>query len=370
MVARPMGRVVELMFGPQHPGVIGNIGFKLWLDGERVLDVETVPGFLHRGFEKMMENRTWEMNIVLSYRFCVEDPDNLEVAYAEAVDNLFNIDPPMKAKYMRTVMAEFSRIASHLFWLNFMIGGVGLRTLGYWGIAAREEILKWFDYVTGHRIYHNYSVPGGIRIDVPQDIHEKTFKVLKFVEERVKEIEEALLTNPIFEARTRGIGVLPASKAIELGVTGPVLRASGIPYDLRKVLKYEAYGEVHFEIPTGSRGDSYDRVVVRLREIEQSIEIIRQAIEKVKPGDPYRVQLPLVAPPGIGLARVESARGEYMIYIESHGGRKPYRVRLRPATIPLLTTVLKYIVKSEEVTLADFPVILKSLDPCAPELDR
>ena len=131
MVGEQTAKQVELFFGPQHPGVPGNVGFKLWLDGERVVDVELIPGFLFRGFEKMMENRTWEMNIVMCYRFCVEDPDNLEVAYAEAVDRIFKVEVPEKAKYIRMIMAEFSRIASHLFWANFMSGGVGLRTAGY-----------------------------------------------------------------------------------------------------------------------------------------------------------------------------------------------------------------------------------------------
>ncbi len=389
MAGEQTTKQVELFFGPQHPGVPGNVGFKLWLEGERIVDVELIPGFLFRGFEKMMENRTWEMNIVMCYRFCVEDPDNLEVAYAEAVDRIFKVEVPEKAKYVRMIMAEFSRIASHLFWANFMSGGVGLRTTGYWAIAAREEILKWFAGVTGHRIYHSFSVPGGIRWDVPRDFRDKTLDLANKVEDIVKDIEEALLRNPVFKARTKNVGVLKAEDAIRLGVTGPSLRAGGMPYDIRKAVPYENYDKVKFNVPVGENGDSYERSVIRFKEIHESLNIIRQSVEEVKPGAPFRVKLPLTAPAGVGISRVESARGEYMIHVISmgvmkaeqvgdkyvvhftgQGGRKPYRVRLRSVSLPLLTTVLKHIVRNEEVTIADFPVIVKSLDPCPPDIDR
>lgn len=370
MAGKVKEKYLELYFGPQHPGVPGNVAFKLWLDGERVIDVELVPGFLLRGFEKMMENRTWEMNIVIGYRFCVEDPDSLELAYAEAVDMIHKANVPEKAKYVRMIQAEFARIASHMFWVNFMAGGVGLRTPGFWAIAAREEILKWFAWVTGHRIYHSFSIPGGIRWNVPKGFKDRTVDVTYKVEDIVKDIEAALLRNSIFKARTKGIGVLRAEDAIKLGITGPSLRASGVPYDIRKVVPYENYGKVKFNIPTASNGDAYDRAVVRFKEIYESLNIIRQAVQEVREEDPYRVKLPLAAPKGIGIARVEAARGEYMIHVVSHGGRKPYRVRLRSVSLPLMTTALKHIVKNEEITIADFPIVVKSLDPCPPDIDR
>ncbi len=363
------GKVI-VYFGPQHPGAPGNIGFKLVLEGERVIDAEVIPGFLHRGFEKMMENRTWEMNIVLSYRFCVEDPDHLEIAYAEAVEKIYRVEPPEKAKYFRMIQAEFSRIASHLFWIHFIGGSTGLRTPAYWAVSAREEILKWFAWITGHRVYHSFSVPGGIRWDLPREFRDKTLELTYRVEDLVKDVEKGLIHNRIFKARTRGIGVLKTNDALKLGVTGPVLRATGYQYDIRKAVPYENYDRVKFSIPTGSYGDSYDRCIVRFREIYESLKIIRQALEEIRKGDQYRVKVPIVAPPGTGIARVEAARGEYMIHIVSKGGRKPYRVRLRSPSMPLLTTIIKHIVANEEVTIADFPVIIASLDPCSPDLDR
>jgi NADH-quinone oxidoreductase subunit D len=168
----------------------------------------------------------------------------------------------------------------------------------------------------------------------------------------------------------RGLGKLSGEEALSLGVTGPVLRASGVKYDLRVNAPYLNYDKVRFEVPVGSAGDAYERSVVRFKEIQQSLSIIRQSVEELRPGEPLRVKLGLSAPAGEGVARVESARGEYMIHIISQGGRRPYRVRLRSMSMPLLTTVVDYLISKEEVTIADFPVILASLDPCPPDLDR
>ena len=366
-------RTVEIFLGPQHPGAPGNVAFKLTLDGERVVDAEVVPGYLHRGFEKLMEYRWWEVNVVMAPRFCVEDPDNFELAYVLAVENLYGIEVPEKAKYVRTIIAEMSRIQSHLFWLLFMGAAVGARYIPSWAMAAREEILKWYDYITGHRIYHHYLVPGGIRWNIPRDFRERTLKVLKFVNKIVDDIKKALYENKIFIARTRGIGILKPQDAIRLSATGPVLRGSGVRYDVRKVDPYEAYDEVEFNIPVGEYGDTYDRCLVRLKEIYESMNIIRQLLDKVEKlidDKHYRYKIPLVAPPGEGIGRVESARGEYIVHITSTGGQTPYRIRLRTPSMPHLTTVIKHIVKNEEVTIADFPIIVKSLDPCAPDLDR
>ncbi len=364
------GKLVQVYFGPQHPGAPGNIGYKLWLDGERIVRAEVIPGFLHRGFEKMIENRTWEMSITLSYRFCVEDPDPLEIAYALAVEDLFGAEIPENAKYIRMIQAEFSRIASHMFWIHFIGGSTGLRTPAYWAVTAREEILKWFGWYAGHRVYHNISVPGGVRYTLPEGFIERTLKVLDFVEKTVKDVEKALMRNSIFKARTIGMGKLSTKEALELGVTGPVLRATGMPYDIRKARPYLNYDKVDFEVPTGSAGDSYDRCRVRFQEIYQSIRIIRESLSKLDPSEPFRIKLPIVAPAGEGIARVETARGEYLVHVVSTRGRQPYRVRLRSTSMPLLTTVVNYIIENEEITIADFPVLLASLDPCAPDLDR
>ena len=370
-----------IFLGPQHPGAPGNVAFKVWLKGEKVVKAELVPGFLHRGFEKMMENRWWEVNVVLSPRYCVEDPDNFELAYVLAVEDLFGVEAPEKAKVVRTIVAEMSRIQSHLFWLMHMGGATGARYIPAWAMAAREEILKWYDYVTGHRIYHHYMTPGGIRWNVPKDFKEVTLRTLNKVMPIVKDIEDAFVNNRILRARTEGVGVVKGYVAVQLNATGPTLRAAGIKYDVRKVDPYEAYGDVDFEVPTGTEGDSHDRIVVRIKEIYQSKHIIEQLVERVRPDDlEYRVKMPLLPPPslpwpavarhGEGMSRVEAARGEAMVHVVGIKDRKPYRVKLITPSMPLLTTVMDYIIEHEDVTIADLPIIVMSLDPCAPDIDR
>ncbi|ABN69754.1 Membrane bound protein complex subunit mbxL [Staphylothermus marinus F1] len=371
-------KVLTVFLGPQHPGAPGNVGFKLLLDGERVLDIDLIPGFLHRGFEKMMEYRRWDMDLVMSARICVEDPDHIELTYTHAMEQIFGIEPPEKAKYVRVIVAEFSRLASHLLWMMYFAGPIAARYATSWAIAAREEILKWFDYVSGHRIYHHYIFPGGVRWDIPSDFKEKTLKVLKVIKPLIDDIRDGFFYHPIFEKRARDMGRLKPGDAIRLGATGPTLRGSGVKFDLRKVLKYDAYGEIDFEIPSGEYGDSYDRALVRLREMYISMEIIRQAVEKMPTEGPYRYRLPATIPAGEGIGRVESARGEFLAHILQRppGARRyskplsPYRIKFRGPTMAHLTTVLKHIVHNEEITIADLPVLIGSFDPCPPDIDR
>jgi len=369
-------RKLQVFLGPQHPGAPGNVAFLLTLDGERILDVDLIPGFLHRGFEKMMEYRRWDMDLVMSARICVEDPDHVELSYTHAMDQIFGVDPPERAKYARTIVAEFSRLASHLLWMMHFAGPVAARYATSWAIAAREEVLKWFDYVAGHRIYHHYIYPGGVRWNLPKDLKERTLQVLDRVEGLVRDMERGFFLHPVFQRRARDVGRLKASDAVRLGATGPVLRGSGVAHDIRKALKYDAYGMVDFEIPKGEYGDAYDRAMVRLREMYVSIGIIRQAVQQIPEEGPYRWRLPMALPPGEGVGRVESARGEFMTHIvsttEKPGGRplEPYRIKFRGPTMAHLTTVLKHIVHNEEITVADFPVVVGSLDPCPPDIDR
>ncbi len=370
------GKSITVFLGPQHPGAPGNVAFKLLVDGERVLDIELIPGFLHRGFEKMMEYRRWDMDLVMSPRICVEDPDHVELTFTHALEQIYGIEPPEKAKYLRVIIAEFSRLASHLLWLMHFAGPIAARYAVSWAIAAREEVLKWFDYITGHRIYHHYIFPGGVRWDIPKDFREYTLKVVKRIKPLIKDIEKGFFKHPVFIKRARDLGRLKASDAIRLGATGPTLRGSGVAYDLRKALKYDAYGEIDFEIPKGEYGDSYDRAMVRLREMYISLEIIEQAVKKMPLEGPYRWRLPISIPQGEGIGRVESARGEFIAHIVSAPKNpmgkplSPYRIKFRGPTMAHLTTVLKHIVVHEEITVADLPVLIGSFDPCPPDIDR
>ena len=369
-------KTTTVFLGPQHPGAPGNVAFKVLLDGERVLDIDLIPGFLHRGFEKMMEYRRWDMDLVMSARICVEDPDHVEYTYTLAVEQVMGIEPPEKTKYVRVIIAEFSRLASHLLWMMHFAGPIAARYAVGWAIAAREEILKWFDYITGHRVYHHYIFPGGVRWDIPKDFKEKTLKVLKTIRPLIKDIDEGFFHHPVFEKRARDLGRLKPREAIELGATGPTLRGSGVKHDIRRKLGYDAYKDIEFEIPAGEYGDSYDRALVRLREMYISMEIIEQALNKMPYEGPYRWRIPPVTlPTGEGIGRVESARGEFLCHIVNYDPKRnrtqtPYRIKFRGPTWPHLTTVLKHIVANEEITIADLPVLIGSFDPCAPDIDR
>jgi NADH-quinone oxidoreductase subunit D len=368
--------ITTVYFGPQHPGAPGNVAFKVLLDGERVLDVDLIPGYLHRGFEKMMEYRRWDMDVVMSARICVEDPDHVELAYTHAMEQIFGFEPPEKANYVRVIVAEFARMANHLLWMMHFAGPIGARYALSWAITAREEILKWFDYITGARVYHHYIFPGGIRWNIPSDFKEKTLKVIKLIRPLIKDIEEGFFKHPVFIRRARDMGRLKPSDAIELGATGPVLRGSGVPHDMRKLLGYDAYKYLDFEVPRGEYGDSYDRAWVRLQELYLVMDLIQQALEKMPYEGPYRWRVPPVTiPVGEGIGRVESARGEFVAHIINYSPRgprtqSPYRIKFRGPTLAHLTTVLKHIVSNEEITIADLPVLLGSFDPCAPDIDR
>ncbi len=371
-----MRRHITVFLGPQHPGAPGNVAFRILVDGERVLDIDLVPGFLHRGFEKMMEYRRWDMDLVMSARICVEDPDHVELSFTHAIEQIYGVEPSEKAKYIRVVIAEFSRLASHLLWMMHFAGPIAARYAISWAIAAREEILKWFDYITGHRVYHHYIYPGGVRWNIPSDFRERTLKVLKHIEPLIRDIDKAFFHHPIFQARARGVARLKASDAVRLGATGPNLRGSGVKYDLRKALRYDAYGEIDFEIPVGDYGDAYDRALVRLREMYISMDIIRQAVEKMPMDGPYRWRLTPSIPQGEGIGRVESARGEFIAHVVSAAPSPkakplvPYRIKFRGPTFPTLTTILKHIVANEEITVADLPILIGGLDPCPPDIDR
>ncbi len=370
------GRTVTVFLGPQHPGAPGNVGFKLIVDGERVLDIELIPGFLHRGFEKMMEYRRWDMDLVMCARICVEDPDHVELALTHAIEQVYDVEPPEKARYIRVIVAEFSRLASHLLWMMHFAGPVAARYATSWAIAAREEVLKWFDYMTGHRVYHHYIFPGGVRWNIPSDFREKTLKTLKHIEPLIRDLDKGFFHHPIFAKRARDVARLKASDAIRLGATGPNLRGSGVAYDLRKALKYDAYGDIDFEIPRGEYGDAYDRALVRLKEMYISMDIIKQALEKMPKDGPYRWKLPPTIPCGEGIGRVESARGEFIAHVVNRRPNPisktltPYRIKFRGPTMAHLTTILKHIVVTQEITIADLPILIGSLDPCPPDIDR
>ncbi len=366
----PKGTEYDFYFGPAHPGS-GNFGVKLKIDGEKVVSAKADPGYLHRGFEKLMEYRTPIQNAVLSDRLCILEPLNWNLLHAEAVDELMGIDVPERAKYIRVIMAELSRIQSHIIWYGVFSKGTGFDTGFKMAFGYRDYILDLFEMITGGRVYPaGYICPGGVRRDFPNDAKEKILKVLNKMDELVK-LEE--LENPAMNARAKDVGVLKVKDAIRLGATGPVLRASGMKTDVRKDESYEIYDRLDFEVPIRKDGDAYARYWIGIDEIKQSIKIVKQALEDLPDGEVIepslkKPKLSIKIPEGEVYVRNEIARGEAAIHMVSNGDSTPYRIKVRGPDFLHMIPVLEYLLKGAQI--ADVPAIYWSLNICPADMDR
>ncbi len=358
----------ELLFGPAHPGS-GNFGVKLMIKGEEIISARADPGYLHRGFEKLMEYRTPMQNAVLSDRLCVLESLNWNLIHAEAVDQLMGSEIPRRARYIRVIMAELSRIQSHIIWYGAMSMGLGFDTGFKVAFGYRDYILDLFELITGGRVYPaGYICPGGVRRDLPNGAEEKINKVLDQMEQMLYEFEG--YDNVTISARTRGVGALELDDAIRLGATGPVLRASGLKADVRRDDPYEVYDEFDFEIPVCPEGDAHARCIIRKREIEESIKIVRQALDRL-PNENLKPMKPKIKgkiPEGEVYVRNEIARGEAGIYMKSTGEEKPYRCKIRGPDLLHMIPVLEHLLVGSEI--ADIPAIYWSLNICPADMDR
>ncbi len=360
----------DMYFGPCHPGS-ANFGIKLKLKGEKIISALSDPGYLHRGFEKLMEYRLPLQNAMLSDRICVLESLAWELIHAEAIEELMDLEIPERAKFIRVIMAELSRIQSHMIWWGVFSAGTGFDTGFKIAFGYRDYILDLFAEITGGRVYPaGYICPGGVRRNFPEGIEEKIEKVLDKSEELAKYME---VENPTFKARTKGIGILKLDDAISLGATGPVLRASGLKTDLRKDDPYEVYQKFNFEVPVREEGDIYARFLIGLAEVKESIKIVRQAIETLPEGE---FILPKYKKPKINMkinegevyVHNEIARGEGGMHVISDGGIKPYRVKVRGPSFSHMIPVLEYILRGADI--ADIPAIYWSLNVCPADLDR
>jgi NADH-quinone oxidoreductase subunit D len=360
----------DLYFGPAHPGS-GNFGVKLRMAGEAVTSARADPGYLHRGFEKLMEYRLPIQNSVLSDRICVLEALNWNLIHAEAVEELMGIEPPERAKYIRVIMAELSRIQSHIIWFGAFCIGSGFETGFKLAFGYRDYVLDLFEMITGGRVYPaGYICPGGVRRDFPEGATQKIAQVLDQIGRMVR-IEE--IENPALVARAKGAGVLNLEDAIRLGATGPVLRASGLKTDVRKDDPYEVYDRFDFEVPTRGEGDAYARYLVGVEEMKQSVRITKQALQRLPEGEVIapefkRIKLTTKIPEGDVYVRNEVARGEAGMYMVSNGSEKPYRVKIRGPSFLHMIPVLEHVLTGAEI--ADVPVIYWSLNVCPADLDR
>lgn len=357
---------LDVSVGPQHPGS-GHCRILMRVDGDRIVSVDPDIGYVHRGCEKIAENRNYVSNIPHLERPNISDAIHLNWGYTLAVEELQGVVVPPRGRYIATIAAEMNRIMSHLYGFAIMQGVfAGHTTIFMWAFGDRDLFIELAEWLTGARLTYSFLPPGGPRRDLPYGFEDRLIKLLDYFEKRLPEYERIYFHNPLMIARCKGVGVLTREDAMRLGVCGPVLRASGVKYDVRKVEPYGAYDELDFEIPTFEEGDSYSRILVRYEEIKQSIRIIRQAIEKMPKG-PIARKAPLVAPEGEATGRVESSRGEIAYMVMGDNSDKPYRVKIMNGSFRNLIA-LPYLVR--DVHVADLPIIYGSLDYWPVEADR
>jgi NADH-quinone oxidoreductase subunit D len=360
---------ITINLGPQHPSTHGVFRLRVTFDGEVVIDLEPVFGYLHRGTEKLAEERTYTQIVTLTDRLDYTSSMTNNLAYVRAVEKLAGIPVPERGMYLRVISSELQRIASHLISTGFFLQELGsFTTLLMYCFRERERVLDLFEMLCGARITVSYMRPGGVTQDAPEEFWLALDIFIREMPGYIDELEGLITGNEIVLARTRDVGVLPAELAVNASITGPVLRGSGVRWDLRKADPHEVYDRVKFDIPIGSSGDSFDRYLVRILEMRQSVKIVEQCIEQ-KPEGPVKTEGPFFVRPPVGdaYAAVEGPRGELGFYLVSDGGVSPYRCKIRsPSYINL--TVLKDMVVGWK--MADLIIIFGSIDVNMGEVDR
>ena len=372
---------MTLNLGPQHPSTHGVLRLIAKVDGERVRDVEPVIGYMHRGYEKISEVRTYAQITALVNRIDWVSGFANEVPFILGVERLAGIEAPPRAQYIRMILTELARISSHLVFISSYPLELGATTPLMHALREREYILELIEEVTGGRFHPNFNRVGGIKpnygggsttkkqsMDLPSGFFQRTDEAMDRMDKIADDIDQLVTGNELIKMRTVDVGIIPAAKALEYGLTGPNLRASGVAYDLRKVENYLPYDDIDFDVAVREGGDCYDRYMVRLDEIRQSAKIVRQAIEKI-PSGPLQAKVPRVfkAPKGQVYSRAENPKGEFGYFIVSEGGKMPYRLKIRSTSFSNLT-ILPWVLKDQ--LIPDLVAIMGSLDFVLGDVDR
>jgi NADH-quinone oxidoreductase subunit D len=387
-------KTMVLNMGPQHPSTHGVLRVILELDGETVVKAEPVIGYLHTGIEKSCEAKTYSQAITLTDRIDYLAPLSNNLGYCLAVEKLIGIEVPKRAQYIRVLLTELTRIASHLVWVGTHAIDLGAMSVFLYTFREREEIMKIFEYVSGQRMMTSYFRIGGLALEPAPGWLEKVRRVIDSLPGHIDEYEDLLTNNRIWLGRTKGIGILSAQDAMAMGVSGPMLRASGVAYDVRKAFPYSSYDEFAFNVPTQTASDSYARYQVRLAEIRESLKIVKQAMEKIPAEGPFRATMPgiippsreemktsiegliyhfkiftegFAPPPGEVYQVIESPRGELGVFVASDGSPKPYRVKFRAPSFVNLQCLPKLVVGR---LIADVVTCIGTTDIVLGEVDR
>ena len=360
---------ITINLGPQHPSTHGVFRLRVTFDGEEIIDAETVFGYLHRGTEKLAESRNYVQIVTLTDRMDYLASMSNNLAYVRTVEKLADIEVPERAQYIRVISAELQRIASHLMATGFLLNDLGaLATPLVYCFRERERILDLFEMLCGARITLSYMRPGGVLQDAPEDFWPSLDSLIGDLPHYFDELESLITSNEIVLARTKNVGLLTDEQAIDSSMSGPNLRASGVKWDLRKADPYEIYDRVKFDVPIGAIGDTYDRYLVRILEMRESVKIVEQCLEQIESG-PIRADTPFFIRPAAGeaYAAVEGPKGELGFYMVSDGGVAPYRCKVRaPSFINL--TPLRDMLKGWK--MGDLIIIFGSIDVVLGEVDR
>ena len=366
-----VGEPIEMLLnmGPQHPSTHGVFRMVLWVDGEKIVKAEPHIGYLHRGSEKLCEGEQYHQVITLFDRMDYIGNFNNELVYCMAVEQLMGLEVPERAEYVRVILCELNRIASHLLYVGTIGLDAGAMTPTMFAFRGRERIQSLFEAVSGARMMHNYFRIGGIKEELPENFNQMIRELLPVLRVDVEESDKILTFNEIFLSRLKDVAPISADDAIDFGWTGPCLRGCGVEYDVRKAQPYSVYERFDFEVPVGLDGDCWDRHWVRIQEMYESLSIIQQALDQM-PDGPVTSPLGrrLIRPPeGEVYVRSENPRGEIGVHLVSDGTDRPYRLKVRPPSFCNLSALQQLL---KETWLADSVVILGSLDIVLGEVDR
>ena len=360
------GSIIKIPFGPQHPALKEPVNFLFEVDGETVVNVKPRIGYNHRGIEKAFELRTYTRNIYLAERICGICSDAHTTCYTQAIEELLGVEAPLRARYVRVIIAELERIQSHALWLGLVAHEIGFDTLFMYVWRDRETILDIFEMISGNRIHYAMNTIGGVRRDIHATIMPKIKKGLDLMEKRVKYYLDVVQTEQTILKRATGVGILKPKDAVDLCAVGPILRASSIKKDVRADDPYAAYNEIPFNVITSDGCDILSRIIVRLKEMLEGIEIARHALDSMPEGV-IRVRVPMKVPQGEVVSRVEAPRGELIHYAKSNGTTKPERYKVRSPTLGNIPALCKMLLGGY---VADIPIVLAGIDPCFACMDR
>jgi len=361
-------RFMTLSVGPQHPGS-GHFRFTIKLDGDYIVFCDPDPGYVHRGEEKMSEYRNFIQNIPHLERPVIHDSTNITYSYSLAVEELCSIEVPRRGQFIRAIASELNRQVYTLYWLAIYGIFLGHSTMFMWPTGDRELFIDLLEALTGARVTHAFNIPGGVRNDMPEGFKDRCLRQVAYFEKRLKEYEDIFYNNPLFRQRTEEVGILTKDDAISLGVAGSVLRASGVPLDIRKAEPYDVCNEIDFKVQYMKSGDSFARSMVPFLDMRESCHIIRQLLDKIPQAGEVRAKLQPnpKGPPGESYKRVESGRGALGYFIISDGTPRPYRVKISVASFRNMLALPFLLVGSK---LADMPSIYWSLNYWPVEADR